>query len=49
MRFSWDPTKNEANFAKHGLWFEFAKDAFFDPKLFALEPHIEAGEYYGGE
>jgi uncharacterized protein len=33
--YEWDDRKAEANFAKHGVTFEAARDAFKDP--FALE------------
>jgi uncharacterized protein len=33
--FQWDDTKAATNFAKHGITFEAARDAFTDP--FALE------------
>ena len=31
MRFDWDPGKAERNWAKHGVRFEEAMFAFFDP------------------
>ncbi|MDR2462216.1 MAG: BrnT family toxin [Verrucomicrobiales bacterium] len=31
MEFEWDEAKNRANQAKHGIAFEVAKLAFFDP------------------
>lgn len=30
MEFEWDPDKDEANLRKHGISFDFAKDAFSD-------------------
>ena len=30
MRFEWDESKNEKNRQKHGVWFEEAKNIFFD-------------------
>ena len=30
MRFEWDESKNRANRAKHGLWFEEAQSVFND-------------------
>ena len=30
MRFDWDPDKNTANIAKHGVAFEQAQSAFYD-------------------
>jgi len=35
--FEWDETKNEANIDKHGVSFEFAKKAFFDPNRIIVE------------
>ena len=32
MTFEWDATKDETNRLKHGISFERAQDAFFDPK-----------------
>jgi len=29
--FEWHPAKNEANFAKHGLWFEQAAEVWHQP------------------
>ena len=31
LQFEWDPAKATANFAKHGVTFEEARDAFDDP------------------
>lgn len=31
--FSWDPDKSRANLEKHGVHFETACEAFFDPFL----------------
>ena len=31
MTFTWDERKNKENKAKHGIGFEEAQDAFFDP------------------
>jgi uncharacterized protein len=31
VRFEWDPEKEEANIAKHGVHFSEAKSAFYDP------------------
>ena len=45
MQFTWDPKKDELNFEKHDMYFEFAKGAFYDPAFFALGPEIEGGEY----
>ena len=39
MRFDWDPDKNELNIRNHGVSFEEAQEAFFDPN--ALEEYDE--------
>lgn len=31
LRFEWSEAKNQANFRKHGVWFEDAQTAFYDP------------------
>lgn len=31
MRFEWDPVKSKLNRKKHGVYFELAQRAFFDP------------------
>ena len=31
MRFEWDPEKARRNLSKHGVSFEAAQEAFFDP------------------
>jgi uncharacterized protein len=42
--FEWDPRKSEANRRKHGIDFERARDAFFDPlRNMEMEGH-EHGE-----
>ena len=39
MRFDWNPTKDEANFKKHGVSFKIAITAFDDPyALVAADP-----------
>jgi uncharacterized DUF497 family protein len=45
MQFTWDPSKDDGNFRKHGVWFEAAQHAFSDPALLAFEPQVERGEY----
>lgn len=35
--FEWDATKDRINRAKHGIAFEFAQRAFFDPKRVIAE------------
>ena len=42
--FQWDATKAAKNFAKHGVTFEAARDAFKDP--FALD-WADEGHYAG--
>mgnify|MGYP006287598973 FL=1 len=37
MKFEWDAKKNRANQEKHGLTFEKAQQAFFDPHRIILE------------
>ena len=31
MRFTWDESKNTANFREHGVWFEEAQTVWTDP------------------
>ena len=36
--FEWDTKKNNKNLKKHGVTFEFAQDAFFDPhRIIAID------------
>lgn len=37
MQFEWDPDKNEANFAKHGISFVAAASVFDDPNHIELD------------
>ena len=37
MKFEWDEKKNKTNIEKHGVDFEDAQEAFFDPKRIILE------------
>ena len=37
MTFEWDPVKDRVNQEKHGLSFERAQQAFFDPHRIILE------------
>lgn len=37
IRFTWDPEKAKRNLAKHGVSFETAQHAFFDPHVLILE------------
>lgn len=36
MRFSWDPAKERANVARHGVDFTVAQEAFADPRALVL-------------
>ncbi len=45
IRFEWDPAKAEANLRKHGVSFEEAAQAFFDPFALCEPDRIEGGEY----
>lgn len=48
MRFTWDENKNRANLAKHGIAFEDATQAFFDPAaLFELNRIAEGEQRWG--
>lgn len=31
VKFNWDPSKNERNYKKHGIWFEEAQTIWADP------------------
>ncbi|MBU3917587.1 BrnT family toxin [bacterium] len=46
--FEWDEKKNENNLEKHGVSFDFAKKAFFDPKRIIVEDldHSKREERY---
>jgi uncharacterized DUF497 family protein len=44
QRFTWDPTKAEANRAKHGVSFEEAMLVFRDPLHLTRQDRIEDGE-----
>jgi uncharacterized DUF497 family protein len=45
MQFEWDPDKNRANLAKHGIDFELSALVFADPHLTLREDRIdETGE-----
>jgi uncharacterized DUF497 family protein len=44
IRFEWDEAKNFANQRKHGVSFEDAIEAFYDP----LQVSVQEGDY-GGE
>jgi uncharacterized DUF497 family protein len=48
LRFEWDPAKDAANQAKHGVSFEEAKTAFFDDfaRVIADPEHSDLEERY---
>jgi uncharacterized DUF497 family protein len=43
LKFEWDPAKAEANWKKHGVSFELAKEVFRDP--FAIQRADERADY----
>lgn len=45
VRFEWDPEKARANVRKHGVSFDLARRAFFDPFAIVEHDRIEGGEY----
>ena len=45
MQFEWDEAKAESNFHKHGIRFEIASEALFDPFAIVEQDRIENGEY----
>ncbi|MHB8405674.1 MAG: BrnT family toxin [Gammaproteobacteria bacterium] len=44
MRFEWDPRKDRANRAKHGVSFEIARRVFDDPRHLSVQDRQVAGE-----
>jgi len=40
MRFEWDERKNRQNQQKHGVSFELAQEAFFDPFCLAISDRV---------
>ena len=44
MRFVWDPRKNRANTAKHGVGFELAARIFEEPRLTWIDEREDYGE-----
>lgn len=44
MKFEWDPAKNRANVAKHGVAFEDAKGIFKGPTLDVVDARFDYGE-----
>jgi uncharacterized protein len=44
ISFEWDPEKARENKRKHGISFEVAQQAFYDPDALASHDRIEGGE-----
>ena len=44
IRFEWDAAKAAANLQKHGVSFETAMRAFFDPFALTEQDRVEGGE-----
>ena len=44
MEFEWDQQKNQANYAKHKINFEFARGIFDDPFVTFRFDRVEDGE-----
>jgi uncharacterized DUF497 family protein len=46
MNFEWDPDKNKANIAKHGISFDIAKEVFDDKNAFDFDDvdHSDPGQ-----
>ena len=44
MNFEWDPGKDEANHAKHGVTFEEAREVFDHPRLVSRDTRQDYGE-----
>lgn len=45
MRFEWDPGKDAANLAKHGISFELARRVFDDPRHLSIQDrHVSEEE-----
>jgi hypothetical protein len=45
LKFEWDPVKASTNRAKHGVSFEEAVSAFYDPLAATVTDPDTAGEY----
>ncbi len=43
LNFDWDPAKDRINRAKHGVAFDLAQQAFFDPKRVIAEDLDHSG------
>lgn len=44
FEFEWDEEKNRSNHSKHGVTFEQATQAFYDPRLLSIPDRIVNGE-----
>jgi len=44
MEFDWDPAKSEANFNKHGISFEEARNVFDGPILTWVDDRRDYGK-----
>jgi uncharacterized DUF497 family protein len=44
MNYSWDPTKNRANLARHGIAFKDAVRSFEGPTLEKVDDRFDYGE-----
>lgn len=44
ITFEWDRRKSDQNYRKHGITFELACEAFFDPFVFYLDEEIVKDE-----
>ncbi len=44
MKFEWDEEKNQRNFEKHGLYFEYAQEIFNGPVLTQIDSRKDYGE-----
>lgn len=47
MEFEWDPDKAAANYAKHGIQFDWAIEVFDDDRVLIEEDRDSWGEYRG--
>ena len=44
MNYEWDEAKNQANFVKHGLWFQDAEQVFASPCVTFEDDRFDYGE-----
>ncbi len=44
VRFEWNPSKNRANIARHGVGFDEARRVFGDPHVLIREDRVVEGE-----